>query len=56
MTNDKQIEQLIQNINHTTTEFLNMPNQCAYTDRLVESTIGCLEELKKMYETNSAES
>lgn len=53
MKNDKKIEALIKKINQETEEFLDLPNQCAYSDRIVESIIENAEKLKTAYDNNT---
>ena len=53
MKNDKKIESLIKKIKQETEEFLNLPNQCAYSDRIVENIIKYADELKTAYDNNT---
>lgn len=55
MINDMDIEHEVRAINALSMEFLNMPNQCAYSDAIVRKIIEHAEKLKKLDESNKPE-
>lgn len=55
MRNDAKIKDQIKKMAHTTSAFLDYTeqlNQCAYTDRLIETLLAQASELKDLYDTN----
>ena len=54
MRNDRAIKKTVKAIKQLADEFLAMPNQCAYTDSIVDKIVKNANELKELHDTNSA--
>ena len=52
MKNDKKIKQEVEKIAALSKEFLDLPNQCAYSDSIVSKIAEHAEILKRLHDTN----
>ena len=52
MRNDKKIEESVKRILSLAQEFVSMPNQCAYTDSILDNIIKEAAKLEELHDTN----